>query len=192
MALPTHPAPGTPLTAEDLYVLPGDARRYELVRGQLRVAEPPGLRHGVISALIAARLLAHVQPRRLGTVAVESGYVLQRGPDTVRGPDVTFLAAERQPPAERAHRFVEGAPDLAVEVVSPGDRPSEIAEKVDEYLASGTRLVWVIYPDTRRIAVHDGGRATRLLRVADTLDGGDVLPGFACPVAELFPESDAD
>jgi Uma2 family endonuclease len=188
MAMPAPTQPGTLLTAEDLYELPDGGRHHELVRGRLCVSEPPGFSHGAISTIIAATLLAYVRPRGLGTVTVESGYVLARGPDTVRGPDVTFLAAAREPTADVAHRFYEGAPDLAVEVLSPDDRASEVAEKVDEYFAAGTRLVWVVNPKTRSVTVHTPDGIARILRESDTIDGGDVIPGFTCSVAELFPE----
>jgi Uma2 family endonuclease len=188
MAMPARTQTGAPLTAEDLYELPDDGYRYELVRGELRVSEPPGWGHGEISVIIAATLLAYVRPRGLGAVTGEAGYVLARGPDTVRGPDVTFVAAARRPAPEVEHRYYEGAPDLAVEVLSPDDRASEVAEKVDEYFAAGTRLVWVVNPKTRSVTVHTPDGIARNLRESDTIDGGDVIPGFACSVAELFPE----
>jgi len=185
----SHSLPPTThlLTAEDLYDLPDDGfHKYELVNGRLVVSEPPGHEHGSIALFIGARLLAFVEPRRLGAVAVESGYVLRRGPDTVRGPDVTFLRRARLPAPEEAHKFIEGAPDLAVEVVSPGDRAGEIARKVAGYLASGTRLVWVVYPRKRLVVVHtpDGGK--RLMRESESLDGAGVLPGFTLPLADVF------
>jgi Uma2 family endonuclease len=152
------------------------------------VSEPPGWGHGEVSVIIGARLLAYVEPRRLGSVTGEAGYVLARGPDTVRGPDVTFVSAHRRPAREVAHRYYEGAPDLAVEVLSPDDRASEVAEKVDEYFGAGARLVWVVNPKTRSATVHTPDGIARLLRETDTIDGGDVIPGFTCPVAELFPE----
>jgi Uma2 family endonuclease len=178
----------TLLTAEDLYELPDDDMRRELVRGELRVSEPPGWGHGTIAIRLAARLHAHVEANRLGFVTGEAGYVLERGPDTVRGPDVAFIRAERRPGPDVEHRYFEGAPDLAVEIVSPKDRASEVAETVDGYLARGTRLVWVIYPPARRVVAHTPGGVATPLGESDLLDGRDVVPGFSCPVAELFPE----
>ena len=162
-----------PMTAEQLYDLPDDGMQYELVRGQLRVMEPPGAEHGWLAVRLGARLLAFVEARGLGAVFVESGYVLERGPDTVRGPDITFVRTDRLPSADRWHCFVEGAPDLAVEIRSPRDRRGEMEEKVGEYFAAGTSLVWVVDPARRSIAVRRP-------------DGGDVLPGFSLPLAELF------
>jgi Uma2 family endonuclease len=176
------------LTAEDLYGLPEDDVRYELEEGRLVVSEPPGWTHGALAVRIAARLLAFTDPRRLGTVVVESGYVLARRPDTVRGPDVSFVRTERLPARDVAHRFYEGAPDLAVEIVSPSDRAAEVARKVAGYLRAGTRAVWVVYPDTRSVAVHTPDGLARLHGPGDVLPGGEALPGFSAAVDELLPE----
>jgi Uma2 family endonuclease len=178
------------LTAEELYDMPEDDARYELVEGRLVVSEPAGCEHGEIAVQVGALLLAFVRPRRLGAVMVDSGYVLARGPDTVRGPDVSFVRADRRPAREVAHRFYEGAPDLAVEIVSPSDGAAEVARKVANYLAGGTRAVWVVYPRTRTVVVHPDDGPPRMLGSDDTLDGGAALPGFACPVAEFFPPLD--
>jgi Uma2 family endonuclease len=176
------------LTAEDLYGLPDEGEDYELVEGRLVVSEPPGWTHGDIAASFAAVLVPFVRARGLGRVVVESGYVLARGPDTVRGPDVSFVRADRLPAREVAHRFYEGAPDLAIEIVSPDDRAPEIARKVSNYLTGGTRAVWVVYPRTRTVVVHPDDGPPRLHGPDDAIDGGDVLPGFTAPVAELLPE----
>ena len=175
------------LTAEDLYGLPDDDQDYELVEGRLVVSEPPGWRHGDIAALIAAALVPFVRAHGLGRVVVESGYVLARRPDTVRGPDVSFVRADRLPAADVAHRFYEGPPDLAIEIVSPDDRAAEVARKVQGYLRAGTRAVWVVYPDTRSIVAHAPDGLARLHGPDDAIDGGDVLPGFRVPLAELLP-----
>lgn len=182
-----HPPTDRLLTAEDLYDLPDDGyHHYELDAGRLVVSEPPGYTHGSLALRIGARLLAFVEPRGLGAVAVESGFVLHRGPDTVRGPDVSFLRHTRVPQGDAADKFVEGTPDLAVEIVSPGDRAGNVARKVAGYLASGTAIVWVVYPRRRLVVVHtpDGGK--RLVREPDALDGGAVLPGLAVPLADVF------
>ena len=177
------------LTAEDLYDLPDDGRhRYELVRGVLVVSEPPGFTHGDLSVQIASLLRAYVQPRKLGKVVGEVGYVLERGPDTVRGPDVSFVRRERVPTGPAADKFVEGAPDLVVEIRSPSDRPGEIADKVAGYLARGASFVWGVDPRRRVVMVHTPDGHTRLLRDGDTIDGGGVLPGFTAAVGELLPD----
>ena len=178
--------PGTLMTAEQLYDLPDRDKRYELVRGELRVSEPPGYAHGVLAVQIASCLTAYVTPRKLGVVTVESGYVLHRGPDTVRGPDVSFIRRDRRPSAERAHLLVEGPADLSVEIVSPSERRADIAEKVADALGGGVRLVWVIYPKTRHAVVHTPGGSPQIVRADGSLDGGDVVPGFSLLLADLF------
>lgn len=177
------------LTAEDLYALPDDGfHRYELDEGRLVVSEPPGLGHGNLALRIGSHVLAFVEPRRLGVVAVESGFVMRRGPDTVHGPDVSFVRRERVPAEESPEfeRFVEGHPDLAVEIYSPTDRPGRLGRKVTGYLTRGTGLVWVVYPRRQLVVVHTPDGATRMVRAPESLDGGNVLPGFTLAVAELF------
>lgn len=174
------------MTAEDLLKMPDGGRCYELVKGELVEMSPPGGQHGRIAARLAARLLAHVEPRQLGQVVVESGYRLESDPDTVRGPDVSFLRASRIPPEGLPTSFIPGAPDLAIEIVSPDDTVDEIHTKVDEYLAHGSQQVWVVHPATRTVTVFYADGATRRLRKDEILDGGDVIPGFAMRVEELF------
>jgi Uma2 family endonuclease len=101
---------------------------------------------------------------------------------------VTFVRRDRLPPADRAHRFYEGAPDLAVEIVSPGERAGEIARKVAGYLAAGTSLVWVVYPERRAVVAHHPDGTTRVHGEDATLEGHDVLPSFAAPITEVFAE----
>jgi len=178
-------SPARLITAEELFDYP-DPRRYELVRGILRVSEPPGGVHGRLAVKLGARLDAHVTRLGLGTVLVEAGYVLERGPDTVRGPDVSFVSAARVPPDRIPEQFISGPPDLAVEILSPGDRWSEIEGKVADYLAGGARRVWLVDPRERRVIVRYANRPSRVLTDRDILDGEDVVPGFALPLAELF------
>lgn len=181
---------GRLVTAEEMAAIPDpdDGGRYELVRGVvMRVSDAPGLPHGTIAARLAAALTSHVYPRRLGIVWVESGVITERGPDTVRGPDVAYLSRERIPPGG-VRVFLEGGADIIAEIVSPDDRASEVLEKVAEYLAAGTRLVWVVDPRPRTVTAYGAGGTVRRYREADTLDAGDVLPGLATPVAELFAD----
>ena len=112
----------------------------------------------------------------------------RRAPDTVRGPDVSFIRRERAPSGDALDKFTEGPPDLAVEVVSPSNAAGKIARKVGEYLASGAGLVWVAYPSKRLVIVHTPDGAKRMVREPESLDGGEVLPGFTLPVAEVFAE----
>lgn len=173
------------VTAEGLADYP-NSKYYELVRGVPRVCEPPGGLHGRLAVKIAARLLDYVERLRLGTVLVEAGYVLRRGPDTVRGPDVSFVSLARLPPDRIPESFIPGGPDLAVEILSPASRWSEVEEKVVDYLAGGARLVWLVEPQERRVIVRYPDRPSRTLAASDVLEGEDVVPGFALALADLF------
>lgn len=174
------------LTADDLMRLQPPHKRTELVRGQMIVREPPGFRHGDIAMAIAGRMYPFVREKGLGRVlAAETGFVLFTNPDTVRAPDVAFVKHERIPnPIPRGYaRF---APDLAVEVLSPDDRPGEVLAKVADWLQAGTRLVWVVDPDRRNARVYRADGTESLLSETDALDGEDVLPGFSCPLSQVF------
>jgi Uma2 family endonuclease len=177
--------PARSVTAEELFQYP-DSRYYELVRGQPRVCEPPGGVHGRIAARIAARLADYVERLGLGTVLVEAGYVLQRAPDTVRAPDVSFVSLARLPPDQIPEEFIPGTPDFAVEILSPSSRWSEVEEKIADYLAPGTRLVWVVDPGDRRAVVRYPDRPPRVVAVGGSLDGEDVVPGFSLALGDLF------
>jgi Uma2 family endonuclease len=174
------------ITAEDLWNMPGDQRR-ELVRGELRMMAPSGFEHGAVIIKLSKLLATYVDDHALGMVlGAETGYVLARNPDVVRGADVSFVRTDRLPAPERAAKFFEGAPDLAVEVVSPRDSLNEVEEKVDDYLNSGAPLVWVVNPRRRTVTVHRAGRDPQVLRENDSIDGEDVVAGFSCRVADAF------
>jgi Uma2 family endonuclease len=131
------------------------------------------------------RLGEYVEPRKLGTIlAAETGFLLSRDPDTVRAPDVAFVRAEREPGPIRG--YFPGAPDLAVEVLSPEDRPGPVAEKVAEWLAAGALEVWVVDPRERTVTVHEPHRESRVVDESERLRGGEVLPGFELEVREIF------
>lgn len=176
------------ITIEELAQLPDNGSRYELVQGELIEMSPPGGEHGSIAGRLAYLLGAVVYPQRLGAVIIETGYVLDRNPDIVRSPDVSVLVRERIPDSGIARTFIEGAPDLAVEIVSPGDTAAEVADKVRDYLTYGVRLVWIVEPKTQTVTVYRPDGTARLLQAAayHTLDGEDVVPGFATLVADLF------
>lgn len=182
-------SPTSAITDEDLLRLPRDGRKYELVDGAIRVS-PAGGRHGQVSVEVVARLHAHVRKHRLGVVFDSStGFRLAgRNPGQldVRSPDVSFVAAGRLPGERAPAGFIELAPDLAVEVLSPDDRPREVLDKVGEFLDAGTRLVWVLDPEQRTAAVYRSLTDVRRLSGNDTLDGEDVIPGFACPLGDIF------
>jgi Uma2 family endonuclease len=175
-----------PITAEDLWKMPNDQRR-ELVRGELRMMAPSGFDHGAIIDNLHVLLSVYVKAKKLGkVVGAETGFKLTRNPDTVRGADIAFIAAARLPAKGRPVGFWDGAPDLAVEVISPGDTLKEVEEKATDYLDAGARLVWVVNPRNRTITVHRADRNKLLLRESDTLEGGEVVPGFQCAVADVF------
>lgn len=173
--------------AEDLHDLPGGVR-YELIDGVLIELMPPGSEHGMIAANLVGRLWSFLQSHPgLGILLTEVGFVLRRDPDTVRAPDAAFIRADRVS-GRLPKTFWEGAPDLAVEVVSPGDRPGEIQAKIREWIGAGARLVWVLYPDSPSIHIIRSLTDRWTLGPEDALDGGDVLPGFSCQVSDLFAE----
>jgi len=173
-------------TAEQLLAA-SDLGPCELVRGELVMVPPAGYEHGSLGNRIGRRLGNYVEPRGLGDVLDSSaGFRIARDPDTVRVPDVSFVSAQRAP-SGKARGFYEGAPDLAVEIISPTDRPGEVKAKAQDWLEAGCRMVWVVDPDARTVAVYRGRAKAVILRESDTLSGGDVLPGFSLPVAEIFP-----
>jgi Uma2 family endonuclease len=175
------------LTAEDLYELPLSDVRAELIRGDLVCEPPAGFDHGVRGTKLSFHLQAYVEQNPVGVVCgADTGFVLFRNPDTVRAPDAAFVTAERAARQERREFYFEGAPDLAAEVVSPGDSEREVAAKVADYLAAGSRLVWVVRPRRQTVTVHEPGKPPRTLTADGVLDGGDLLPGFALPVRALF------
>jgi Uma2 family endonuclease len=180
----------TLLTADDLMRLSSlnkGVKRLELVKGELLEMPPAGGRHGRVASRVDYRLRSYVEPNDLGEVfAAETGFWISHDPDTVRAPDASFVAKGRLPAGEPPTGYLDLAPDLAVEVVSPGDTAGEVQAKVEDWLRAGVRLVWVFYPDTRSVAIYGGLHDVRVLTEQDELDGGQVLPGFRCRVRELF------
>jgi Uma2 family endonuclease len=175
------------LAVEDLYGLPADDRHHELLAGKLISEPPPGAEHGRVEAILVTRLTQFVMDRRLGVVlAGDAGFILARSPDTVRAPDIAFVERERFARIGRPDAYVLGPPDLAVEILSPSDRLTDLHGKVADYLAAGARLVWVVDPATETVRVYRALLAPRSLSAADELDGEDVLPGFRLPIAKLF------
>jgi len=173
------------MTAEELLHTSIPDKQVDLVHGVLVVREPPGLRHGRIAMDLGRRLADHVETRALGRVYAESGFKLASQPDTVRGPDVAFISRARLPDPE-PEGYPDLAPDLVVEIGSPGDRPGEVLANVADWLSAGTRLVWVVDPERRlaRIYRHDG--TEQIVTADQALDGEDVVPGFACPLSAVL------
>ena len=193
LTAPPAPAARATITPDDLLALEAEhGARYELVNGalqdrsELQGAGIPSAEHGAASARIVSELDAHVRAGRLGVVLVECGFVLSEDPSTVRIPDVSFVAKAQLPGDGLPSGYFRSGPDLAVEVVSPTDKVSELAVKIADYLTAGTQQVWIVEPSTRTVAVYRPGGAARVYGAADTLDGGDLLPGLALPVSDLF------
>jgi Uma2 family endonuclease len=188
--LETQPAvpEGELHTPEDLLQM-ADGDRYELIDGKL-VERNRGAEASEVAAIIIYLLQQYVRPRKLGKVfATDCGYqIFPNAPKRVRFPDASFIARNRLPEDKTPRGHVRIAPDLAVEVVSPRDTAEDVEAKRVAFLQAGTRLLWVLYPETRTVHVYRQAGGSSLLTEADELSGEDVLPGFVCRVAELFGE----
>jgi Uma2 family endonuclease len=182
----------TLLTADDLLRVPEPDLPHELRRGVLRLVTPASSAHGAVIVRLLVALAQQVHAHGLGVLFTEgTGFVLERDPDTLLCPDVAFVSRERLPAGGLEPRLLELAPDLAVEVLSPSERPAAVRAKVADYLRLGVRAVWVVDPARRIVRIHSrvGRRASAaLLAEDDLLDGGEVVPGFRCRIAELFTD----
>lgn len=173
------------VTAEQLLQTPG-LGRCELVRGELIMMTPAGFDHGSIVANVSFFLTGFVREHHLGRVTgAETGFQIGRNPDTVRAPDVALVRADRVLPGPTPG-FFQGPPDLAVEVLSPGDRAGEVLDKVQQWLDAGCQAVWLIDPQRRSVAVYDAGQHHVLRSDTDELTGGKLLPGFRLRFADIF------
>ena len=176
-----------PVTAEELLRIPNDGLRSELVRGEVRRMAPAGNVHGRLAMKIGWTLAQHVETQGLGVVyAAETGFRIASDPDTVRAPDAAFVSRERVEAVGDAEGYWPGAPDLAVEVVSPNDTYSEVEEKVTDWLRAGTRMVVVVNPRGKTVTVRSSEKDITVLIEEDALDGGEVVPGWRLPVADVF------
>ena len=173
------------MTADELLRLGKDAHG-ELVRGVFCETPFNGAAHGRVAATLTYRLYAFTEPRRLGLLTVGMGVWLERDPDTVRSTDVAFTSAERLPPDHPIEGYPEVVPDLVVEGRFHWQGRIEFHDKARMWVSHGAPLVWAVYPDTRTIDVHRPDAPTATLGEGDTLDGGDVLPGFTCAVSAVF------
>lgn len=177
----------TVMTAEALWRRADDGQRHELIHGELTMMAPAGGGHGEIAFTVGLLLGTHVRAKRLGkVVAAETGFILSRNPDTVRAPDVAFIAKQHVPAGGLPASFIPLAPDIAVEVLSPSDSQLDVEEKIEQWLKAGTALVWVVNPRNKTVTVHQSGRDPRVLRENDLLGGADVCPGFSVQVGDLF------
>jgi Uma2 family endonuclease len=173
--------PKTVLSVEEFAALPDDGMKHELNEGELIVMPPPKPRHGDCQVRLCSALHEFVMAHSLGSVFTESGYRLT--PHTIRGPDVSFVRKAR---IQNPDEYFEGGPDLAVEIVSPGDDASDLREKIQQYLSAGTSVVWVVYPRSRQIEIHTPDKTIRTLGIDDTLEARNLLPGFQLSVRALL------
>ena len=172
----------TLLTLEQFEQLPDDGMRHELDEGEL-ISMPPTLGlHGTVLTEMVFLLRSVVGRGRLGRVVTDAGYRLSE--NTVRAPDVSFIRAERVITMDLKRRF-EGAPDLAVEIISPSESARDIARKVGQYLRAGA-VVWVIYPEDRVVHIYESSKSWRILGSDDLLECPTLLPGFSVRVADIF------
>lgn len=175
------------MTADELLRIPDDGQRRELVDGELRTMTPAGHPHGRIAMRVGWLLTQHVEENDLGAVyAAETGFILSRDPDTVRAPDVAFVRRERVEEVGDTGGYWPGAPDLAVEVVSPNDAYAEVERKVAEWLNAGSRMVIVVDPSNRTVRVHRTPADVITPAGDGEIVGADVVPGWRLPIRTLF------
>jgi Uma2 family endonuclease len=178
----------TLITAAELLAMPtGMGNRYELVSGELREMSPSGWRHGKVVSRLHVRLASHIESHDLGVAfGAETGFRLASAPDTVRAPDISFIAKQSLPNHEPSEGFWPGAPDLAVEVLSPGDRTGEVDEKIEAWLSAGCAAVWVVDPKLQTVTVYRSRSDIQVVAAGNVLNGDPVVPGFSCAVDALF------
>ena len=175
------------LTADDLLRLDSQGVRGELIRGVLHETMPAGVKHGKIAIRLGGRMSIHVEQGHLGHVfGSDSGVLLERNPDTVREPDLAYVSAERLPLDADLDGYCPVAPDLVVEIKSPSDSEREVDDKATMWLSHGVRIAVVINPESGTIRVQKPNVPAVILTVDDTLDVGEVLPGFSCSVREIL------
>src|SRR5256884_959796 len=184
--VPVMSPPASRMTADELLRTLIPNRRPGLGGGGLLVGEPAGSRHGLVTMNLGAELAVYAKQTGAGGVyAAESGFKLASNPDTVRAPDIAFVSRERLPPASTTG-YPTLAPDLAVEVLSPGDRPGDVLAKVADWLSAGTRLVWALDPERRLARVYRDDGSETVVTAEGALEGEDVLPGFRCSLVSIL------
>ena len=188
LAKPAVPPPKPALiTAEEFMRMDSEGVKGELIRGRFCETMSAGGEHGEVSAKFIRYLDIHVSTGRLGRVAgTDVGVLIERGPDTVREPDAMYISAARMPLTVRVRTYYEVIPDIAVEVKSPNDSRRETHDKARMWRSHGVPLVWAAYPETRTIDVHSADGSITTLTDSDTLDGGEILPGFSVAVSDIF------
>lgn len=176
-----------PVTAEELLHIPDDGLRRELIRGEVRTMAPAGNVHGRVAMNVGTPLDVYVRQHDLGVVfAAGTGFKIGSNPDTVRAPDVAFVRRERIEAVGDIEGYWPEAPDLAVEVVSPGDKFSEVEQKIEDWLAAGTRMVVLVNPRGQNVTTRLPERRIEILTEGETIDGDDVVPGWSLSVSDVF------
>lgn len=174
-------------TADELFRMPSDGKRFELVQGELRTITLSGSAHGYVVVEVTVRLGDFVSRNNLGCVfGAETGFRIERDPDTVLAPDVSYIRKARLDVTGIPDAFCPEAPTLVVEVVSPNDTAYEVDDKMQRWFAAGVELGWVVYPKRHTVTVYPSLNDIHVLKADDILDGGTVVPGFTCRVGELF------
>jgi len=182
-----EPAKTRLMTARELEQLPPEASRGELIQGEFIPMSPAGFVHGRIGLKLGTYLNLFIMQNKLGEAyAAETGFILKQNPDTVRAPDVAFVTHERAAQQKRETGYFQGAPDLAVEVISPNETMDDIENKLIDYLEAGVKVVWLVYPRTQTITIYRSLTDVRILTIDDELNCSDLLPGFSVPTAEIF------
>jgi len=192
-SIPTHRimSPSPPITADELLRLPDDGKRHELVAGELQTMPPRGWRDAEIASNLLGWLGAHVDEHELGAVVPGgTGFLLSEDPDTVRSPAVAFVSKEQlkanQPEPDG---YWPGAPDLAVELVSPDDLNCSVNDRVLAWLAAGAKMVWLVDPELQAVSIYRSPSQVKVIAGGGMLEVEDVVPGFRCPLGEIFGEA---
>ena len=177
-------------TDEEFMALPDDGGRYELVNGEVRTIGNSGMEHGYLASVLNSRLTIHILDQKLG-VPCDSSTAFTMKTGNKRSPDFSFVSRERLKGIKRLPKgYFQGAPDLAIEVIFPSNTFEELHEKLVEYFANCCKLVWIVNPDERSVLVYRQPQPDKLLKLTDTLDGEDIIPGFSLAIADLFTEFD--
>jgi len=176
----------TLLTSEDLWKIVADGSRYELWDGELVPMTPVGMQHAVIVARLGNFLSNYLNQHPLGVVGMEGGFTVRRQPDKVFAPDLHFVSKDRLAKEGITEKFADYPPDLAVEVLSPDDKASDLQRKVEAYLAGGVQTIWIVEPGTKTVTVYRSHQDVKILTADQELDGGDVIPGFRVKISDIF------
>ena len=176
------------VTADQLLQPPYQGRRCELIDGEVSMMSPAGWKHGEIVSALHCLLAPYIDQHKLGkSFCAETGFLLSRDPDTVRAPDFAFILNDSLPARDPEEAYWPGAPDLAVEVLSPDDRTGYVSEKIRLWLSAGTQEVWIVDPQLQSVTIHRSPTDIRIYAVDQNLVGDEqLLPGFSCKVADIF------